>query len=250
MTVVAPRARICRIFSCDILSGITRIRRYPLAAATRAKPRPVLPAVASMSVPPGLRSPERSAASTMANAIRSFIEPVGFWFSSFIKSRHWPLSNRVHSTRGVLPISERMAGFFNEATWRVPELIPLVSGGDTSCVKQDQRARAPRANENGLLSIGFVYARSRSLIPFGYTIQPAARDLGRSVWSVKDVFQMNSLVVARQAYAERLRRSGPLKSERVVQAFATVPRERFVGCGPWRIIPPGRTARMTPDSAT
>src|SRR5258707_15846899 len=92
------------------------------------------------------------------------------------------------------------------------------------------------------------FARSRSLTPFGYPIQPAARDLGRSVWSVKDVFQMNSLVVARQAYAERLRRSGPLKSERVVQAFATVPRERFVGGGPWRIIPPGRTARMTPDS--
>src|SRR5258707_2957463 len=59
---------------------------------------------------------------------------------------------------------------------------------------------------------------------------------------------MNSVVGARQAYAERLRRLGPLKSERVVQAFATVPRERFVGGGPWRIIPPGRTARMTPDS--
>jgi protein-L-isoaspartate(D-aspartate) O-methyltransferase len=59
---------------------------------------------------------------------------------------------------------------------------------------------------------------------------------------------MNSVVVARQAYAERLRRLGPVRSERVVQAFATVPRERFVGGGPWRIIPPGRTGRMTPDS--
>src|SRR5258708_23208274 len=84
----------------------------------------------------------------MDNAILSFIEPVGFWFSSFIKSRHWPLSNRVHSTRGVLPISERMAGFFNEATWRVPELIPLVSGGDTSCVKQDQRALKSESPES------------------------------------------------------------------------------------------------------
>src|SRR5580700_11306901 len=59
---------------------------------------------------------------------------------------------------------------------------------------------------------------------------------------------MNSIVVARQAYAERLRRLGPVKSERVIKAFATVPRERFVGDGPWRIIPPGRAPRMTPDS--
>src|SRR5258708_20493724 len=59
---------------------------------------------------------------------------------------------------------------------------------------------------------------------------------------------MNVVVGAWEAYAEGLRRLGPLKSERVVQEFATVPRERFVGGGPWRIIPPGRTARMTPDS--
>ncbi|HEY4813096.1 MAG TPA: hypothetical protein VIH58_00390 [Chthoniobacterales bacterium] len=34
----------------------------------------------------------------------------------------------------------------------------------------------------------------------------------------------------------------------MITAFATVPRERFVGEGPWTIIPPGRTARRTPDS--
>ncbi len=100
----------------------------------------------------------------------------------------------------------------------------------------------------GLASRGKDNDSFSPLIPFGYTIQAAARDLGRRVWPVNDVFQMNSLVVARQAYAERLRRLGPLKSERVVQAFATVPRERFVGGGPWRIIPPGKNARMTPDS--
>ena len=66
--------------------------------------------------------------------------------------------------------------------------------------------------------------------------------------AILDVTQMKSVNAARQAYAERLRRLGPIKSERVVQAFATVPRERFVGEGPWMIIPPGRAARMTPDS--
>jgi protein-L-isoaspartate(D-aspartate) O-methyltransferase len=59
---------------------------------------------------------------------------------------------------------------------------------------------------------------------------------------------MKSAQDAREAYAERLRRLGPVKSERVVQAFAAVPRERFVGQGPWTVIPPGRGPRRTPDS--
>jgi protein-L-isoaspartate(D-aspartate) O-methyltransferase len=58
---------------------------------------------------------------------------------------------------------------------------------------------------------------------------------------------MKSVDAARHAYAERLRRLGPVNSERVVEAFATVPRERFVGDGPWIVIPPGRGPRMTPD---
>jgi len=62
------------------------------------------------------------------------------------------------------------------------------------------------------------------------------------------MFEMKSVEDARRAYAERLRQLGPLNSDRVVTAFATVPRERFLGAGPWTIIPPGRTARRTPDS--
>jgi protein-L-isoaspartate(D-aspartate) O-methyltransferase len=56
------------------------------------------------------------------------------------------------------------------------------------------------------------------------------------------------IAVARQAYAESLRQRGPVRSERVVAAFASVPRERFVGPGPWIIIPPGRSSQVTPDS--
>ena len=36
--------------------------------------------------------------------MRSLIEPPGFWFSSLTNSRHGPVSNRVSSTIGVLPI--------------------------------------------------------------------------------------------------------------------------------------------------
>jgi protein-L-isoaspartate(D-aspartate) O-methyltransferase len=62
------------------------------------------------------------------------------------------------------------------------------------------------------------------------------------------MFEMKSVEDARRAYAERLRQLGPLNSDAVVTAFATVPRERFLGDGPWTIIPPGRTARRTRDS--
>ncbi|CAN5910198.1 methyltransferase [soil metagenome] len=41
---------------------------------------------------------------------------------------------------------------------------------------------------------------------------------------------------ARRWFAEELRAIGHLGNERVVEAFATVPRERFAGPGPWRIL--------------
>ena len=56
------------------------------------------------SLQPGGRRPSRSAASIIAVAIRSLIEPPGFWFSSLTKSSHGPVSRRVSRTSGVLPI--------------------------------------------------------------------------------------------------------------------------------------------------
>jgi len=43
---------------------------------------------------------------------------------------------------------------------------------------------------------------------------------------------------ARHSYAEELRFTARVKSSAVVNAFATVPREQFVGPGPWRIKSP------------
>ena len=48
-----------------------------------ASEMPVLPLVGSSSSRPGSSSPEASAASIIAFATRSLIEPVGFWPSSF-----------------------------------------------------------------------------------------------------------------------------------------------------------------------
>jgi len=44
---------------------------------------------------------------------------------------------------------------------------------------------------------------------------------------------------ARRAYAERLRVSARLKSKALVDALARVPRERFLGPGPWQVVNPG-----------
>ncbi len=54
-----------------IVSGIVRTTEYPRAAPAMARPMPVLPLVASTTVPPGRRSPEASAASSIATAMRS-----------------------------------------------------------------------------------------------------------------------------------------------------------------------------------
>jgi protein-L-isoaspartate(D-aspartate) O-methyltransferase len=57
---------------------------------------------------------------------------------------------------------------------------------------------------------------------------------------------VDSLASARQAYAEELRQIAAVRSEAVVRAFASVPRERFVGPGPWSIFV-GDGYRATPD---
>jgi protein-L-isoaspartate(D-aspartate) O-methyltransferase len=51
---------------------------------------------------------------------------------------------------------------------------------------------------------------------------------------------VGSVEEARQFYAEELRFVAKLRSRAVVDAFATVPRERFVGPGPWRVLSPMR----------
>lgn len=47
--------------------------------------------------------------------------------------------------------------------------------------------------------------------------------------------QSTDLRLQRQWYAEEVRSSANLQSERLVKAFATVPREEFLGPGPWHI---------------
>src|SRR5205085_5776710 len=61
----------------------------------------------STIVPPGLSRPSVSAASIIARAGRSLIEPEGFALSSLRNRRQGPRSIRVTSTRGVSPIRSR-----------------------------------------------------------------------------------------------------------------------------------------------
>jgi protein-L-isoaspartate(D-aspartate) O-methyltransferase len=59
------------------------------------------------------------------------------------------------------------------------------------------------------------------------------------------------LARARAAFAEDLRSRSALRSDALVRAFASVPRERFLGPGPWRILLPERLAdpyQTTPDA--
>ncbi|MGE3652290.1 MAG: protein-L-isoaspartate O-methyltransferase [Reyranellaceae bacterium] len=57
-----------------------------------------------------------------------------------------------------------------------------------------------------------------------------------------------SLAQARRWFAEELRVIGHLLDERVIDAFATVPRERFAGPGPWRILHFADGYWTTPDA--
>jgi protein-L-isoaspartate(D-aspartate) O-methyltransferase len=57
-----------------------------------------------------------------------------------------------------------------------------------------------------------------------------------------------TLEQVRRWYAEELRAVARLTDQRVVDAFATVPRERFVGAGPWRILHLSDGYWTTPDA--
>lgn len=53
----------------------------------------------------------------------------------------------------------------------------------------------------------------------------------------------DDLRAMRRWYAEDIRWSAGLSSERLIEAFASVPRERFVGRGPWQILGPNHLGR-------
>ncbi len=57
-----------------------------------------------------------------------------------------------------------------------------------------------------------------------------------------------SLDEVRRHFAEELRVVSHLGSERLVEAFAAVPRERFAGPGPWRLLHDGDGYWSTPDA--
>ena len=100
----APRNRISLRRSTLNGSAMVITSGYPLAAQTMARPIPVFPLVASMTVWPGLSSPDFSAASMTPRANRSFTEPRGLKASIFTK-RFTPCgARRLIRTTGVLPI--------------------------------------------------------------------------------------------------------------------------------------------------
>ena len=95
-------------------------------AAAMASPTPVLPEVGSTIVPPGRRSPSRSAASMRASPIRSFSEPPGFRYSSLASTSAPPGGESFCSrTIGVPPTSSSTVGYRRDmARSLVPEVAP------------------------------------------------------------------------------------------------------------------------------
>src|SRR5437868_3556993 len=60
---------------------------------------------------------------------------------------------------------------------------------------------------------------------------------------------MNSLNQVRADFAEKIRMASALRSDRLFRAFASVPREAFVGPGPWKLLKPPYSSgyEVTPD---
>jgi protein-L-isoaspartate(D-aspartate) O-methyltransferase len=62
---------------------------------------------------------------------------------------------------------------------------------------------------------------------------------------------LKSVEAARRQFAEKIGALAGLRSERLIRAFSVVPREEFVGPGPWQLVRPSELARgyvTTPDA--
>src|SRR6516162_4931819 len=79
-------------------------------------------------------------------------------------------------------------------------------------------------------------------------LDPNAQDVrALAPWSE---LRPDPIAAARHGYAEELRCTASIREPAVVKAFATVPREHFLGPGPWRILSPMSTAKYwTTDNA-
>ena len=97
--------------SIDMLSGMHRIRRRPLAAATKASAMPVLPLVGSISTVSASMRPCASSASIIATPMRSLTEATGLKNSSLASTvalAPYSADRRGNRTSGVSPMVSTM----------------------------------------------------------------------------------------------------------------------------------------------
>src|SRR5687767_12892253 len=111
ITTLAPRKRISLRRSTLKLSAMVTTSGYPFCAHTMARPMPVLPLVASITVCPGLSLPVRSPSSITPSASRSFTEPSGLNASIFTYSSAPGGASLPILTTGVFPTVSRMFAY-------------------------------------------------------------------------------------------------------------------------------------------
>src|SRR6516225_9445418 len=133
---------------------------------------------------------------------------------------------------------------------------------DRSSVEQASRGRlrAAVADDDQRQSVGTAIlsaprlsatsgaARCGRQRPQAEAVDPNAQDVrALAPWSE---LRPDPIAAARHGYAEELRCTASIREPAVVKAFATVPREHFLGPGPWRILSPMSAVKYwTTDNA-
>ena len=108
-----------------------------MTAQTTARPMPVLPLVGSTMVSPGWRRPSRSAASTMATAMRSLTLPPGLRASS--------LPSTAAAPSGTTRLQAHQGGAADQVEGRRGDVHALASRDSRSVHQMKYRAGAVRA---------------------------------------------------------------------------------------------------------
>jgi hypothetical protein len=95
----------------------------------------------------------------------------------------------------------------------------------------------------GRLSFRVPTGAEADRLPLQYG--PTALQLSgrRAASPLKMESRVESIDGARREFAEKIRATAGLRSETLVRAFASVPREDFVGPGPWKVLRPPDVSR-------
>ncbi len=173
---------------------------------------PVLPAVPSTTVPPGLSAPRRSASSTMPRAARSLTEPPGFMNSALPKISQ-PVCSLICRSRisGVCPTaSTKSCTIFMRSRYPYPSMISWHCRAKRACLATSPTISSAGASICAARARASIWLSGAARTPLRRQRRPLDNDRGPVARGAVRLQPLDDARQLRHAHVEhhRLQRCG------------------------------------------